>query len=236
MILSFSRSMRTRTALAAALLALSAPLGAQATITSALTTSAGPFGPGMSAFQSFGQSFTAPSASAARLTSFSMYLSSFFNGAAVRFDAYIYAFDVTNRRITGSALASFLNLAGSGNEFDFDRRTFTASVLLNPSTTYMFLVTTSNQSGIPADASDLVGGNDRGSYAGGAFWVASNGANFAALSTPGAFSTLDGVNDLAFDATFAATAVIPEPATVVLTGIGLVGLGFVSRRRQRDWT
>ena len=97
------------------------------------------------------------------------------------------ASNAATQSITGSALWSQLNVAGSANEFDFDARTFdTGRVAVNSGATYLFLISTSNQgSGVPLDAANLVGANDANGYAGGALWVASNGSNFAALSTAG---------------------------------------------------
>jgi hypothetical protein len=203
-------------------------LSAQTTIGASLTGGTGPFTRDPAGFQTFGQSFVAPTLS--RLNSFSLSFSNFFNGGALRFDAYLFAFDATNRRLTGNALWSSLNIAGSSNDFDFDTRTFTLGVNLTPSSTFMFLMTTSNQgSSVPLDASNLIGTNDTNEYALGGFWIASNGANFSALSSNGAFSSVNGISDAAFAASFGA---VPEPTTVVLTALGLCLLGGLSARRR----
>jgi hypothetical protein len=218
---------------AASLIVLVSPLRAQTTIGAASNTSVGAFTRGSSGFQSVGQSFTVPPINTT-LSTFTLSVSSFFNGGALRFDAYVFAFDATNRRIAGSSLWSALNIAGSSNEFAFDARSFnTGNLSLTGGSTYMFLLTTSNQgSGVPLDASVLLGANDANGYAGGALWIASNGSSFSALQSTGAFSTVDGVTDAGFSALFVAGTVVPEPATLFLTAAGLLILAGARTRRR----
>ena len=228
MLTTLRRTCRVAAVMATAL-TLAMPAAAQPlSIGAGLTTSVGPLTRDAAGIQSLGQSFIVPPF-VSQLSSFRLSLTSAFNGSALRFDAYIYSFNTATRSITGPALWSQLNVAGSGNEFSFDDRTFnTGNVTLNAGATYLFLLSASNQgAGVPLDAGNLVGANDANGYAGGALWVASNGSNFAALSTAGAFGTVAGIDDAAFTATF----VTPEPATIVLTAFGLIGLGVVSRRR-----
>ena len=222
--------MRKTILVAAALTAFVAPLRAQTTITTALNTAVGPFGKESTALQSIGQSFVAPSL-APGLSSLSLAFTSYFNGAALRFDAYLFAFDAANRRVSGGPLATFLSVAGSGNEFDFDTRTFSFSnVWLTPGATYLFLVTTSNQGGaVPMDASNLLGASDVDAYADGALWGASNGADMMALGSAGAFASVDGIADASFTATFLPA---PEPSTMALLGVGLAALAGIARRRR----
>lgn len=232
MITSLTTPMRTALLLAAATLTIASQrLHAQTTIGASLTTSVGPVGRDPLAFQSFGQSFTVPSL-APRLQSFSLSLTNFSNGGALRFDAYLYAFDAASRRLTGNALWSFANVAGSSNDFAFDSRAFvTGDLLLSPGATYLFLLTTSRQGSIPLDAANIVGANDTDAYTGGGFYAASNGGDFDALRAANAFASVDGITDAAFSAVFLSSQVVPEPATLWLTGAGLLAVAGVIRRR-----
>jgi len=211
-----------------------AALAQTTTIGAALTTSVGPLTRNSAGFQTVGQSFVVPSLTP-RLSSFSLTFSNFNEGGTLRFDAYLYAFDAANRRIAGSALWQALNSAGSANDFGFDTRLFNlGNLTLSPSATYMFLVTTSNLgTTIPEDAANLLGGNDTNGYAGGALWTASSGIDVSLLFNTGAFSAVDGVTDANFSAVFTAAAtVVPEPATVWLTGSGLALLALAAVRRR----
>jgi hypothetical protein len=182
MMATLSLPMRRLALVAGVALACATGSAAQTTtIGAALTTSVGPFTRASAGFQTAGQSFTVP-AITTQLSTFSLSLSNFFNGAALRFDAYIMAFDSAARRVTGDVLWSGLNLTGSTNDFGFDTRTFsTGNLNLMAGSTYLFLITTSNQSGLPDDASNLLGASDVNAYSGGAFWVANNGGSMAAL-------------------------------------------------------
>ena len=225
--------MRTALVLAAFAGVLAIPLDAQSFIVSGGTTSVGPFTKGPAGFQSFGQSFTAPSGSPT-MQSFGIAFSNFFNGGALRFNAYVYAFDVPSRQLTGNALWSFLGSAGSSNYFGFDTQRFnTLDIPLTGGSTYLFLVTASNSgAGVPDDASNLVLANDRDEYDAGAFWAANNGSDFNALFAAGAFGTVDGISDLNFKAVFGSRAeIVPEPSTSVLSAFGMLVLLAVVRRK-----
>ncbi len=217
------------TALVAA--ALTQPVVAQVTIGAARTTSVGTFTGGPGGVRSIGQSFTVPTLAPA-LSSFSLSLTNAFDGANLRFSAYIYRFDAATRSLTGAAAWSRATVAGSGNDFSFDLRTFdTGNVLLAPGSTYLFLLTTLGEAVAFPEAGNLLGASTADGYAGGALW-ASDAATNAALFA-GGWSQVDGVADLAFTATFTSATVVPEPATVVLVGTGLLALGGLARRRGR---
>jgi hypothetical protein len=231
---SLTQTMRRTSLLVAAFVgALAQPLTAQATIGASMTTSVGPFTKDPLGIQSFGQSFTVPNLST-RLQSFSLSFSNFFDGQNLRYDASLYAFDAANRRLTGSALWTSLNLTGSSNDFDFDLRTFTIGGLsLNAGGTYMFFVSTLARPGIPLDAANLIGANDVDGYTGGAFWVASTNDNANSFFQNNGFTTVAGVTDASFSATFLASqTVIPEPATLLLTATGLLILGTITYRSR----
>jgi hypothetical protein len=238
MTLPMHTTLRKLLCIAGTILVGASPLAAQTTtIGAALTTSVGPFTRATSGFQSIGQSFTVPPITT-QLATFSLSLSNFFNGSAVRFDAYLMAFDTATRRVTGSALWSSLNQSGSGNDFAFDMRTFnTGNVNLMAGSTYLFLLSTSAQPGAPEDAGNLVGASDVDAYAGGSLWIAANGGSLSALQAAGAFSTVPGAADIGFTAVFtSAQQVVPEPANVLLTGAGLcllVLIRYASRTRWR---
>lgn len=238
--ISLSHSaMRISSVLLAGALAAAPVLPAQTTtIGAALTTSVGPLTRSAAGFQSFGQSFVVPTLTT-QLSSFSLAFGNFFNGGALKFDAFVLAFDAANRRVSGNALWSATNIVGSSNDFAFDTRFFnTGNLNLSAGATYLFLITTSTQgSGVPADASNLVGANDVDGYTGGAFWAAYNGDNAGLLRDAGAFTTVDGVTDASFSAVFRADpTVVPEPATLLLTGAGLIGLGLFRHRRRAEST
>ncbi len=231
-----TRPMRIASILLAGVLAAAPGLRAQTTIGAALTTSVGPFTRAAAGFQSVGQSFVVPTLTT-QLSSFSLSLSNFFNGGALKFDAYILAFDPANRRVTGSVLWNAADILGSANDFAFDMRSFgTGNLSLTAGATYLFLITTSTQGdGAAGDASNLVGANDADGYTGGSLWVASNGSDAGALRDAGAFAAVNGVTDANFSAVFRADpTVVPEPAAVLLTGSGLVALGLIGRRRRRS--
>lgn len=234
-------------ALAAALLAGAAATAPAAAQTATVSTSvgnnlvaAGRVAGDPTTFQTLAQTFVAPTAACPATTcylqNFSFYLGDGFAAAGVRFRAYVYSFGAEGA-LTGPALYRSPEFAGSGNVFGLDPFRFeAANVALTRGSQYAFVLSATEGFALTADGSSaVVGATLVDEYAGGALYGATNGGDFAALGNPGALTRVAGAPDLSFQATFTAApvAVVPEPATVVLLGGGLLAVGAGARARRR---
>ncbi len=183
----------------------------------------GTFGPvAVAGTPAFAQTFMRPAVGFNYLQSFTFFLSDNSedgSGTQLQFRAAVF-------EMNGSSLGNQLYLSGvrsgSANFFGFDTYSFsTTNLFLDPSVSTFALVlrSMSSQNGalnvIGAGATD---------YTGGAFFSVNN---------DNSLSPVDGTADAAFSATLtsARMAVVPEPATVVLFGAGMLLVGFVARRR-----
>ena len=220
-----SHTTMRKTFLAVALSFVSA-LPAMAQIGSPLDASLyiGPFGPtAVSGTPALAQTFTR-AAGQNYLQSFSFFLgdnSDSGTGNQLQFQAAVFTMSGTS---LGSQLFISSVRSGSANYSGFDMYSFlTPNLFLNPSVSTFALVLRSVSS--VGGALNVVGqgGTD---YAGGSFFVVNSDNSLS--------PAIDGTTDAAFSATLTSSVVgvVPEPATLLLTGVGLLLVGVVGRRRS----
>jgi hypothetical protein len=139
-----------------------------------------------------------------------------------------------DRALTGPALWRSAEFAGSGNVFGLDPFRFDAPnlALVRGSQYALVLSATEPYAGIAEGSTVLASATLADEYAGGALYGARTGGDFSALGDPGAFAAVAGAPDLSFQATFT-SAVVPEPATVALVAVGLLGVGGAGARARR---
>ncbi|MDQ6613057.1 MAG: PEP-CTERM sorting domain-containing protein [Gemmatimonadota bacterium] len=182
----------------------------------------------------FAQTFRAP-AGTNSLQSFSFYITNFFGGSGLLLDASVYQFQsdhvtgiaLYNRQLTGtnSTLpAGVLTLFGSVSS--------PLNIPLVSGTTYAMVLSAVNRYSLtPNGSSVLFGGTLDDLYPNGSLFT-SFATTSGDLLASGAFVAAD-APDAAFTATFGSAALVPEPATIVLFGAGIVLLGAVNFRRKR---
>jgi hypothetical protein len=130
--------------------------------------------------------------------------------------------------VTGPALFSAdATIAPTGSAYS-NITTEVDDILLQDQATYIALFTTVNTSGSVGGLRALT--SPEGSYTGGSFAYNNNGT--AAGLGSGWTSNVFG--DLAFTMNFdlAPNAAVPEPTTLALAGIALVGAGIARRRKS----
>jgi hypothetical protein len=201
-------------ALALGLGAVSA--GAQTTITTepvdATTTIA------VSSF-AFGQTFMTPNATDVFLQSFRLAGAI---GQPGNFTAQLFEFDPATIKVVGSPLFTG-SAVGQPAGLPIGFQTFTPNVLLDPTRTYLFLLASASSFNFTYfGTTPYAGGASHqafGSDVQSAIWINNGSPN---------------QDDIAFTATFGpAVTPVPEPATVLTLGAGLLVLGLAARRRAR---
>jgi len=214
---------------------LSAPLAAQITVASGTSQNYfGPLGIDSQGFpaSAIAQTFMTPGG-ANYLQSFSFYLSNSFNGNLLFLQAAVYQFDAGGF-LAGPALFTSALFNGSGNVNGNDTFTFgnQLNIALSPNVVYALVLSSLPGAAQTPDGSTVLANlADGDTYAGGSLFYALS-TNAADLSAPGGFTSLDDATDVAFSGSFTPTAT-PEPATLMLVGTGLAGMGGVAVRRRR---
>ncbi len=170
----------------------------------------------------YGQTFTS---FGGVLTNFTFWLSDRWNGADVRFAAYLMRWDVANDRATGSILYQSAVQVGTASATPVPY-TFNANVSLTSGMYIAFLSSAPYLSTITSTTAGLdLGHLNVDVYSLGAFWF----QNFS-TSNLSSLTNMPWQQDAGVDAAFYAEFV-PEPGAVFLAGGGLIGLYFLRRRR-----
>jgi hypothetical protein len=182
----------------------------------------------------YGQTFTMTGTDTV-LDNFSFRFDDFLNPDTVDFAAYVYAWDGT--KATGTQLYASGKVTSSNNGGNGGMELFsfnTGGIELQSGVKYVAFLSASN-------FFDGIGGTSQWNlshsdvYLGGEFVYENNGSNFSQLlASPwdcNSFQSIGG-RDTFFIANFSAPRAVPEPATALLLGSGLLGLVGLNRRRK----
>lgn len=235
--------MRTFCKLSAVAIALSfssATLAAQSITTGAPTGGFGPLGKDASGTYAtaLAQTFAVASPSGGYLQSFTLFYQSFFQGGGLKLTASVYEFDNTNLKLGANVFMSAL-FSGTNSSVD-EPITFSGTsgspfnFFLAPGVTYALVLSSLDGYAQSLEGSAVQLGTTDVDYTGGSLFYSME----TSLTSPNAFTSLDGQTDAAFTATITDTRVTatPEPTSLMLVGTGLAGLGGFVRRRRRQMT